>query len=95
MTQNVPETPLRDWLRTHIASYLDLPPEDISVDVPLSAYGVDSVDALTILADIEEHLQIALDPELIWDYPTIESLSTFLEAAIEPASSACDAPRLT
>jgi acyl carrier protein len=78
MTQNAPETELRDWLRSQVASYLDLPPEDIAFTVPLAAYGVDSVYALTIIADIEEHLQIALDPELIWEHPTIEALTAVL-----------------
>lgn len=95
MPQNVPETALREWLRSQIAEYIDLPPEEIAVDVPLSAYGVDSLYALTIIADIEEHLQIALEPELIWDYPTIETLTAFLLTSIQPASSACGATSLS
>jgi acyl carrier protein len=95
MTQNVPQAELRDWLRTQIAEYLDLPPEEIAVDVPLSAYGVDSLYALTIIADIEDHLEIALDPELIWDYPTIEALSAFLHTSGQQASSACAATGLS
>jgi acyl carrier protein len=84
MTQNLPEPALRDWLRAQIAEYLDLAPAEIADDVPLSAYGVDSVYALAILADIEERLELALDPELIWDYPTIAALSAFLHTALAP-----------
>jgi acyl carrier protein len=76
----LPEPALRDWLRAQIAGYLDLAPAEIADDVPLAAYGVDSVYALAILADIEERLELALDPELIWDYPTIGALSAFLHA---------------
>src|SRR5690349_21815633 len=74
----LPEPALRDWLRAQIAGYLDLAPADIADDVPLAAYGVDSVYALAILADIEESLELALEPELIWDHPTIAALSVFL-----------------
>jgi acyl carrier protein len=84
MTPNLPEPALRDWLRAQIAEYLELAAAQIADDVPLSAYGVDSVYALAILADIEERLDLALDPELIWDHPTIGALSAFLHTAISP-----------
>jgi acyl carrier protein len=91
MTQGPTETALRDWLLALVASYLDLSPAEIDAEAPLPAYGVDSIYALTIIADIEDQLHIALEPELIWDYPTIGTLSAFLHATIQPTSSECAA----
>jgi acyl carrier protein len=86
MTQNASDVDIRDWLRTQVASYVDLPPEEIAFDVPLAAYGVDSVYALTVIGDIEEYLQVVLDPELIWEHPTIEALATVLRMIVPQTS---------
>lgn len=72
------DTELRDWLQAQAASYLDLSPADLDPDTPLAAYGLDSVYALTIAADIEEHLEIVLEPELMWEHPTLNALTEAL-----------------
>ncbi|MFD0140223.1 acyl carrier protein [Streptomyces sp. NPDC127159] len=67
---------LRDWLVARVAEHLRKPTADIQPDVPLSDYGLDSVYALSVAAEIEDHLGFAVDPTMMWDNPTIEALLT-------------------
>lgn len=69
---------LQEWLISRVAAYVQRSPGEIKADVPLSDYGLDSVYALTLSGDIEDHLGLSLDPTLMWDHPTIAALSEAL-----------------
>ncbi len=69
---------LRAWLAERVAAYVQRSPSELAYDVPLAEYGLDSVYALTLSGDIEDHLGIALEPTLMWDHPTIEALTSAL-----------------
>jgi thioester reductase-like protein len=69
---------MRHHLTRYAADYLQRDPGDIRPDVPLSEYGLDSVYALTVAADIEELLGVRVHPTLMWDYPSIDSLAAAL-----------------
>jgi acyl carrier protein len=76
LTQTVED--LQVWLAGRVAAYVQKAPEEIKADVPLSEYGLDSVYALTLSGDIEDHLGLTLDPTLMWDHPTISALTQVL-----------------
>jgi len=61
-----------------VARALDVAPESISISRPLRDYGFDSMSAVTLTADLEDWLGRPVDPALVTDYPTIESLAGFL-----------------
>ncbi|MCQ8773593.1 acyl carrier protein [Streptomyces telluris] len=65
---------LRDWLLGLVAEHVQLPREDIASHVPLSDYGLDSVYALSVAAEIEDRFGIDVDPTMMWDNPTIDAL---------------------
>lgn len=73
-----PPAELRAWLAQRVAAYVQRSAPEIAYDVPLAEYGLDSVYALTLSGDIEDHLGIALEPTLMWDHPTIDALTTAL-----------------
>jgi acyl carrier protein len=75
--QQTAET-LQQWLAARVATYVQKAPEDIKTDVPLAEYGLDSVYALTLSGDIEDHLGLTLEPTLMWDHPTINALAQAL-----------------
>lgn len=66
---------LREWLRTQLAKELELPVESIDPDEPMAAYGLDSVRAITLLADVEDHVGFEIDPNALWEFPTVASFS--------------------
>ena len=76
---------LRGWLIDCVAGHLGRDAATIATDQPLTSYGLDSVYALSIAAELEDHLDVSLDPTLIWDHPTIDALSTALMAELRSA----------
>ncbi|MGP3953672.1 acyl carrier protein [Streptomyces sp. 7N604] len=69
---------LRGWLAACVASHLGRPVQEIATDVSLADYGLDSVYVLAIAAELEDYLDISLDPTVMWDNPTIDGLSEVL-----------------
>ncbi|MBL1111436.1 acyl carrier protein [Streptomyces sp. 110] len=69
---------LREWLTNCVASHLERPADTIDTSVRLSDYGLDSLYVLSVAGELEDHLDISLDPTLLWDNPTIDALSEAL-----------------
>ncbi|MQS14902.1 acyl carrier protein [Streptomyces kaniharaensis] len=74
--------PLHEWLSARVAMYLRRPAISIQPTVPLAEYGMDSVQALSLCGDLEEEFGLDVEPTLLWDYPTIESLLGYLTDAL-------------
>ncbi|GAB1340059.1 acyl carrier protein [Streptomyces sp. E-15] len=74
---------IRTWLTERVATYLRRAPEEIDTAVPMSEYGLDSLTALAVSADIEDEFGLVLPPETTWDHPTIDQLGAALTALIE------------
>jgi acyl carrier protein len=66
------------WLTTKMAETLKIDPRDIKLTEPFASYGVSSIVAVGFAGDLEEFLGVQLEPTLLWDYPTIESLAQYL-----------------
>lgn len=69
---------IQNWLIKQLAEQLSLDTSTISITEPLTRYGLDSIDAVTMVGDIEDVLDVELPSTLFWDYPTIEKSSQFL-----------------
>lgn len=78
------------WLTERVAEYLRRSPEDIDTSVPLADYGLDSLTALAITADIEDEFEVTVDDALIWDHPTIDTLGVALSALVEAAHTSVE-----
>jgi acyl carrier protein len=74
---------IQEWLIAKVAEAVKCAPETIDVREPLASYGLSSVSAVSLTADIEDWLGLQLPPTLAWDYPTIESLAGFIESEVE------------
>ncbi|MEV6296802.1 acyl carrier protein [Streptomyces sp. NPDC004059] len=66
------------WLIGRVAYYVRLPAEEVAVDVPLADYGLDSVYAFSLSADIEDEFGVTADPTLLWDFETVAALAEYL-----------------
>jgi acyl carrier protein len=73
---------LEDWLITRVAELAGEPADAIDPDRPMQAYGLTSIMAVTIAADLEDLLGIAVDATVTWDYPTIGELAAHLCNAV-------------
>lgn len=69
---------IQAWLVNQLAEQLSLDAKTIEVSEPLTRYGLDSIDAVTMVGDLEDWLELELPSTLFWDYPTIEKSAQFL-----------------
>lgn len=76
------------WLTERVATYLRRSPQDIDTSVPLADYGLDSLTALAVTADIEDEFEVTVDDALTWDHPTIDALATALADLVGPRAEA-------
>jgi acyl carrier protein len=89
-------TSLAEWIEGWLARELKLPRDDIAASKTFVRYGMDSVHAMMLVGDLEEHLKRRLPPTLAWTYPTIEALAGHLAetqetvAATAPVSAGSD-----
>ena len=69
---------IREWLTDHLAEILEVAPDEIRADKPIENYGLSSAEGVALFADLEHWLSVPVDSSLIWDYPTINALATYL-----------------
>ncbi|MDJ0687119.1 MAG: alpha/beta fold hydrolase [Xenococcaceae cyanobacterium MO_188.B32] len=69
---------IQNWLVANLAGRLGLSLDEIDINEPLANYGLDSLQAVRLSAELEDWLKIKLNPTLAYDYPTIASLATYL-----------------
>jgi acyl carrier protein len=70
------------WLLEQIATYLRTATAEVKATVPLAEYGMDSIFALALCGDIEEHFGLVVEPTLAWDYPTVAQIAVFLNSEL-------------
>lgn len=85
---------IQGWLVNQIAKQLGIGAQTIKVTEPLTRYGLDSIDSVTIVGDMEDWLDTELPPTLLWDYPTIAKAANYLvnEIGISPAETTVAQP---
>ena len=69
---------IQTWLVAYLADLLEIDPSDVKVSTQFERYGLDSAAVVGLSGDLEEWIGIELDPTLLYDYPTIETLSKYL-----------------
>ncbi len=69
---------VQTWLVNQLAKQLRINPHTIKLDELLTRYGLDSIDSVTIVGDLEDWLQADLPSTLFWDHPTIEKAARHL-----------------
>lgn len=50
-------------------------PADVDPAMAFNALGIDSLDAITLMGDIESHFGMTIDPSEIFDHPTPRDLA--------------------
>ncbi|MEO0491629.1 MAG: acyl carrier protein [Cyanobacteria bacterium P01_A01_bin.123] len=78
-----PVEAIQVWLVNQLAEVLSLDPSTVDVKQPLTRYGLDSIDAVTLVGDLEDWLDLELPSTLLWDYPTIEKAASYMVEEFE------------
>ena len=71
---------LADWLTIKVAGYLNVAPDTIDIDTPLADCGIDSVLGMELCADLQCEKGFDVETTIVWDYPTIDAIATYLAA---------------
>jgi acyl carrier protein len=81
---------IRAWLVNQISKHLRIAAATVKVTEPLTRYGLDSIDSVTIVGEMEDWLGKELPSTLLWDYPTIEKAADYLvdQVGVTPAAPA-------
>lgn len=69
---------IQAWLVSQISRQLKVNSQTIDIQKPLTSYGLDSVKAVSIVAELENELKRRLSPTLLYDYSSIDELSRCL-----------------
>lgn len=69
---------LRTWLTDVVAVHMRTPRAELDPAVPLAEYGLDSVSAIALAAEVEDGLTVVLANDALWVYPTIDELAALL-----------------
>ncbi|MGL5877308.1 MAG: beta-ketoacyl synthase N-terminal-like domain-containing protein, partial [Xenococcaceae cyanobacterium] len=77
-TTNNQQQSIQNWLVSQLAERLGVPAQEIDIREPLANYGLDSVQAVRLSAELEDWLGVKLSPTLLYDYPNISSLAEYL-----------------
>jgi acyl carrier protein len=68
----------KSWLCDWIVAELKIDRSVVESGQSLLSFGMDSVQAMTLVGDLESLLNLRLPPTLAWDYPDVNALSSHL-----------------
>jgi acyl carrier protein len=68
------------WLLQRLQLRLGEGAEVVDRHLPFSYYGLDSIDAVELAAELEDWLGQPVSATLTFDYPTVSAVATYLAA---------------
>jgi acyl carrier protein len=87
-TKNQPENfcflEIKSWLLSQLGKQLRINSEQIDSQKSLTDYGLDSLIAIDLSGELSNILGFQLPPDIVLNYPTIDSLSLYLANQSEP-----------
>ena len=65
---------LQQWILSRLSERLGIPATAIDIHQPFARYGIDSLKAVRLTGELEEHLGRPVAPTSLYDYPNIAAL---------------------
>ncbi len=69
---------LEDWLVQRVAGLLSQARDDIDPDMPFNSLGLDSINVMDLIVELDDLLGIEIESTIVWDYPTIRLLCDYV-----------------
>lgn len=73
---------IQAWMVSYLGELLEVDSDQVDVRIPFDRYGLDSSAAVGLTGDLQDWLGYEVDPTLLYDYPTIESISQHLSSTL-------------
>ncbi|MCP4457834.1 MAG: KR domain-containing protein, partial [Cytophagales bacterium] len=79
ITASNAENPVEEWLQSLFESELKLKTGQLDVQTSFADYGVDSILLAQILRNMNKELKLELEPSILLEHSTIQTLSSWLQ----------------
>ncbi|MET7771700.1 SDR family NAD(P)-dependent oxidoreductase [Nocardia sp. NPDC005366] len=83
---------IEDLIVDLICRHSGLEPADIDRHEQFASYGLNSIQAVRIAADLSEALGVELPPTMAWEYPSIDAAAAALAASVAGERGTAAAP---
>lgn len=70
----------RQLIRLIVGGLLSVEAEDIPLDLTFFELGLDSLACVRMSRQISERLSMEIDPEALFDHPTVDQLAIFIRS---------------
>ena len=69
------ESEICDWCLEYLRRTIDDPAIAVGPEASFAEMGLDSATSAYFIVELEEWLEVELEPELVFDYPTVAELA--------------------
>jgi myxalamid-type polyketide synthase MxaE and MxaD len=69
---------IEQWLVERVGARSGIPRDEVHLTRPFADFGLSSLDAVEISADLEKWLRCSVPPTVVYNYPTISALAEWL-----------------
>ncbi len=76
--RNITEAEIREWCLAYVKRTMDDPSIAIGPDATFAQMGLDSATSVYFTVELEEWLDTELDPEIVFEHPTIADLARYI-----------------
>lgn len=81
---------IRNWITDRLVNDIGLAPEEIDGDKPVIGLGVDSMQFVVLVGELEQWLGVRFADNPLIDHPTINSLSAYLAGQLAKGRTVID-----
>lgn len=71
-------TEIENWLISYVAELLEIEADELDLNSSFQSYGLSSAEGVGMIGDLQDWLGESLNPVLIYEYPSIATLSAQL-----------------
>jgi acyl carrier protein len=81
---------IRDWLVARLSAILRIEPAEVPTDEPLIESGLDSMQFVALVGELEEWLGCRFTGNPLTDHPTIDALAPWLAGRLAGGAKVID-----
>jgi acyl carrier protein len=90
LPQQRTEDEIREWIVNQVAQRLGIEPLAVNVEESLVAHGIDSMQFVVLVGELEDWLGCRLASNPLVDYPSVNALSEFLSRQLHAGKTVID-----
>jgi acyl carrier protein len=75
------------WCQQYVAELLEIPVDVVDRDTDFDRLGIDSALAVSLLIEVEEHYDVDLAPETLFENTTLNAIAAYLHSQIKESAA--------